>query len=324
MDDLYNLCSAKLKGGQVRAAGGGDAKKKSGKKAKVEDESLVAPVPVGTQRGGGSDNGSDPTGASRKRSTRSSPSADEPSRPRKKHKTADTAVPVHVLKVPPSEFPKEMFGAKDLDPSAPEDLVTVFTPDGHFPVDSSGAFPADLSQQKYQAKIDPKPPEGNFFHCVLCQRDSGDEFICCKQCPRAFHKKCFEKQNAQVKAVGGDEDGGDRPRRECRQCEWDCQIRPSEDIAGGSMKVDKKLQSAYGKYKDTAPSFTFMAIMMGTILQILEKLKQYDYGAIFADPGESCRAFALIFSEEAAWLYVAVDLRWPPLSRFFNRMSLAQ
>jgi len=281
MENLYDLCSTKLK---VVCDKTGNAKKKgSGRKVRIEDSSPAAAV-TGGKRGRSDEEGGSAQlpRQSTSRSTRSSPPTedtnDDTASRRKKRKTSEPAVPVPVLKVPPSDFPKEMYGTKDLDPSAPEDMNTVFTPDGSFPVGSPNAFPVDSSKQKYQEKIKMKATEGNFFQCAVCNRENGDEFICCKKCPRAYHKKCFE--DFALPSSDNVCSSGARQRRECKRCEWDCQIRPEEDIVSGQMKVDKKILSAYGKYKGHG----YMSMMIGELLQILEKLKRYDYGEIFATP----------------------------------------
>jgi len=292
MDNMFELCSSKLKGdreSKLKASSGASAsnnkKKGSSKKVTIEDGSLAETAGGGGMKRGRSDE-EDYAGyvprQSTSRSTRSSPPmADEPSdtRPKKKKKL-EPAVPVPVLKVPPSEFPKEMYGAQDLDPSVLDDLNKVFTPDGSFPVEDANTVGLQVKKQKYQQKLE-MAVDGNFYQCAVCNKDNGDEtFICCKKCPRSYHKECFEDSCNSGDSESANDSG---VKRECKRCEWDDTIRPEEDITSGVMKVDKKILKAYAKYKGTE-SHTFMSIMICELLQILGKLTIYDYGHIFSYP----------------------------------------
>jgi len=303
MDDLFTLCSSKLAGGG--GGGGGSSRKKgsskkegSGKKEgstkKVMiDESASATLAAGGAgaKGGGSAKRSrleaegkdeDPLQPS-SRSMRSSPSAKEVSsasatasasepRPKKKRKAEKQAPPVQVLKVRPSEFPKEMHGTMDLDPSSPGDLNQVFTPDGSFPVDSTAAQRVggeEEQKKKYQNYIPVPAADGNFFKCSICKKEKGDEWVACMKCPRSYHKKCLG-------GVGGSQ---------CKSCEDDQQILPKEEIDGGVTSINKKIQKAYAKYRDSKnTSHTYSIMILSELLQILRKLLEYEYGGIFAEP----------------------------------------
>eukprot|EP00573_Skeletonema_grethae_P004716 CAMPEP_0201705752 /NCGR_PEP_ID=MMETSP0578-20130828/46750_1 /ASSEMBLY_ACC=CAM_ASM_000663 /TAXON_ID=267565 /ORGANISM="Skeletonema grethea, Strain CCMP 1804" /LENGTH=132 /DNA_ID=CAMNT_0048194053 /DNA_START=129 /DNA_END=524 /DNA_ORIENTATION=+ len=73
---------------------------------------------------------STPRPSSASRSSRSSPIQLEDGKPPKKQRKYELAVPVPVLKVHPSEFPVELAGLTDSDPSDPEDMTKIFTPGG--------------------------------------------------------------------------------------------------------------------------------------------------------------------------------------------------
>ncbi|KAL7535634.1 hypothetical protein ACHAXR_006622 [Thalassiosira sp. AJA248-18] len=281
MNNLFDLCSSKLKGDR-------DTKpkekkeKKAPKNVKIEDAAEGGAVPVDGGGGGKKQkkrrrSNEDEAASfgprqSINRSTRSSPSMmnDPDARPKKKKKF-EPAVPKPVLKVPPSEFPTEMFDGKDLDPSTPDDWNKVFTPDGSFPVDTTNRG----SKQKYQDKI-AIPSEEYFYPCAVCGNEDGDERILCKKCPRSYHKKCLEASSAN-------DSGGPPKKMECKRCEWDLMVRKEDDIVLGPPMVDKKIQKAYAKY-DTSSSYTFNGIVLGHTLLILEKLKEYEYGWLFAAP----------------------------------------
>lgn len=311
MDNLFDLCSLKLANDRSKlkaSSGGGNSTKKKGSSKKVKiDENANELLGEGAAAGGGSKRGrpnDDEDDAyvprpSTSRSTRSSPSsmADDASpdgRPKKKKKVEKvSAAPVHVLKVNPKAFPLEMYNGKDLDPSKPEDLNTIFTPDGCFPAGGDGS---KTNEQKYQDFI-PIVQESHFFQCAICGLDSGEERICCKKCPRSYHKKCFEDSCASGASSSGVDDpssdggGATQKKRSCQRCRDDQEIGPGEEIDSGAATMDKtaeykKVEKAFEKYKGGASSYTFVSMMLGELLQIMGKLKAYDYGDIFGEPGE--------------------------------------
>ncbi len=65
-----------------------------------------------------------------------------------------------VLKVPPSAFLREVYLGKDVDPSMPNDLTKVFTPNGFFSVDSPvcpSSSIGGVAAQTHQDMIPIKP-----------------------------------------------------------------------------------------------------------------------------------------------------------------------
>jgi hypothetical protein len=336
MDELYELCSEKLKGDletkpkSSPPSGAGDGnrgvvkkklekkkkKKGSGTKARIDEGSGQAARSTSPAAGGGGDGGKgskrsrspDNDGADRprlstSRSMRSSPSAtdndssavdEKPSKRRRAEKIANPRT--GVLKVPPSAFPREIYLGKDVDPSTPDDLMKIFTPDGSFSVDDtvcpSGSI-GGVAAQAYQDMI-PFNPEimfPNFIACATCGLEDEYERIACMKCPRSYHAKCFEGSCLPV--IANDPSSGDQDthkKRECVRCESDQLVRPEEDISTGLEAMSKtpekkKIDKAYSKYKDNAKSYSFMSMILWELLQILEKLKSYDYGEIFAVPG---------------------------------------
>jgi hypothetical protein len=78
-------------------------------------------------------------------------------------------------------------------------------------------------------------------------------------------------------------------------------VRPEEDISSGMEAMNntpekKKIDKAYGKYKAGAQSYIFMRMILWELLQILEKLKSYEYGEIFSVPGEFIIAPFMLFA----------------------------
>lgn len=201
-------------------------------------------------------------------------------RPGKKRRT-ELETPKVVLKVHPSEFPKELHGAKDLDPSEQGDYHKVFTPQGAYTADiddgKSPGFPVggEGNSNKYQKIISIAGPE-NFYQCMVCN-GGGKLLLCCK-CPRAFHSTCLSKDGCFM-------DPDSLPEKwECHRCKWDKEIRSSDEISE-LQRPSMKLQVAYSKVK--SPDQSFILQMLNATLEILSKLKSYDFGPIFSEPGES-------------------------------------
>ena len=219
---------------------------------------------------------STPKPSSASRSSRSSPILSEDGKPppKKKTKTEPTG-PVPVLKVHPSEFPIELLGLTDADPSDPEDLTRIFTPGGAFAAEdsSSPGFPLmSKSASKCQDIIEVQIERSFLMNCAMCTEEGSDERICCNNCPRAYHTKCFEQSTSSTTA------------RECKRCGNDREIL-SEDEILESLSVNEKIKSAYSHLANSS-NFTFYGVLLTQILDILEKLKGYDYGWVFAEPGK--------------------------------------
>jgi len=253
---------------------------------------------IGSKRSRSPDNdGADCLRLSTSRSMRSSPSAtdndssavdEKPSKRRRAEKIANPRT--GVLKVPPLAFPREVY------PSTPDDLMKVYTPDGSFSVDdpvclsdSIGGVSAQTYQDMIPINLEILFP--NFLACAVCGLEDDYERIACTKCPRSYHAKCFE--GSCLPAIANDPSSGDQDtqkKRECVRCESDQLVRSEEDISTGREAMSKspekkKIDKAYGKYKDDAQSYSFMSMILWELLQILEKLKSYDYGELFAVPG---------------------------------------
>ena len=295
MDDLLEMCCSKQKydkssSSPMLSSGTKKKKKKAAvRKVKIDDDDddlFDGPSPSsrgGLKRGRSYDDDFDAgeyvPRQSTSRSTRSSPSMTDEAdaRPKKKRKVEPAKPAVSVLKVPPSAFPKELYEGKNMDPSTEEDLNRVFTPQGSFPLDAAKKG----KEQKYQDRAE-FVVEGHFYNCAACLQDmapDAPERCCCRKCPRAYHEKCFEESSS---SAGADDTG--HKQRECKRCELDKQITPVE-ATEKTVVASKKIQEAYAQYKGVA-SHAFSGNVLSDILQILEKLTAYDYGHVFADPGE--------------------------------------
>ncbi len=232
-------------------------------------------------------NESTPRASSASRSSRSSPIQLEVGKPTKKQRKSELAAPVPVLKVHPSEFPVELAGLTDSDPSDPEDMTKIFTPGGAFDAEdtsSPGFSLVSKAANKYQDIIEVQIEKSFLVNCALCTEEGSDERICCSNCPRAFHPKCFEQSTSSVTS------------RECKRCANDREILPEDELLE-SISVNDKIKSAYSHLANT-PNFTFCGVMLSQILDILEKLKGYDYGWVFAEPGKKNNSLKLF----SVWL----------------------
>ena len=198
------------------------------------------------------------------------------SKPPKKQRKTDV-VPVPVLKVHPSEFPVEIIGLANGDPSDPVDMSKIFTPDGAFDAgDSSSPGFALVSKtaNKYQDILEVQVDSNFLMSCALCAEEESDERVCCSNCPRSFHKKCFVQSTSSIASHTN--------KPVCQLCEKDREIYPEDEI-DESLVCNEKIKSAYAHLANT-PNFVFCGVMLSQILEILEKLKAYDYGWVFAEP----------------------------------------
>jgi len=192
---------------------------------------------------------------------------------------------MEIPKVLPTDFPQEMFNGQDLDPSTPDDINRIYTPDGHFPAEGDDATMPVPGGDQYQERI-PIPVDGNFYLCAICGLEV-EERICCKVCPRSYHKKCLEKAQLALSAISNTAAETSEKKMTCKHCKDDLQVHLDEDINAGVNNIpnDEKenIQNAYEKYKEEG-SFPFNTIILCELLQILSKLSEYDYGELFIAP----------------------------------------
>jgi len=119
--------------------------------------------------------------------------------------------------------------------------------------------------------------DGNCNQCIICNNTG--VLYCCSKCPRAFHAKCLAKDGCyvDVKALP--------PQWICHRCEWDREISSDETDEMSLFSMNRKIKAAYIKFNDhDCPNFTYCAMLLGLMAQIINKLKSYDYGYIFSDP----------------------------------------
>eukprot|EP00804_Cyclotella_cryptica_P013435 CCRYP_005173-RB/>CCRYP_005173-RB protein AED:0.11 eAED:0.11 QI:59/1/1/1/0.5/0.4/5/2459/1160 len=203
-------------------------------------------------------------------STRSSPLMGESSdsaRPQKKRKVdrqPSTKTPVKVLRVNPTEFPKEFYDGKDMDPAEPGDYERCFTPFGSLIPDPS--LTANDAAQKFQDIIPlPSRIATNFDSCIVCNA-GGKVTHSCAKCPRSYHTECLVK------------DGGDSSQLSCHRCKMDRHVLV-EDLS--NITPNQLIKMAYD---NNLADFAWYEKIMELLVEIINKLKAYDFGAIFAEP----------------------------------------
>ncbi len=119
--------------------------------------------------------------------------------------------------------------------------------------------------------------DGNFNQCIICNNPG--VLYCCSKCPRAFHAKCLAKDGCSddVKVLP--------PQWICHRCELDREISSDETDEMSLFSMNRKIKTAYTKFNDhNCPNYTYCAMLLGLMAQIINKLKMYDFGYIFSDP----------------------------------------
>jgi hypothetical protein len=179
--------------------------------------------------------------------------------------------------------------------------MKVYTPNGSFSMDDSVGL-RGLRMQAYQDTIPFNHGIGpNFIACAICGLEDGEERIVCVKCPRSFHVKCFGNSGLPVATNESSLVDEDTPqKRECKSCEYDQLVRPDEDISSGIEEFSKsqakrKIDKAYDRYKAGAQSYSFTSLILWELTQIVERLKSYEYGKIFSEPGEQKIIYTVIF-----------------------------
>ncbi len=171
---------------------------------------------------------------------------------------------ISVSKVPREEFPAEICGGLNKDPSKRDDYNTIFTPDG-----ARVCEEAVKKSREDEAKRKPAIVlDGNVEYCDFC-RGNGN-LVCCDKCPRSFHTYCLQEDTSPQAG-----------RWECPRCADD-----SAEHDGVVMKGDicqEKLLTIFKEFKDT-PDFSAKIIILSKIFEMIKYLIKYDYGDTFSEP----------------------------------------
>lgn len=114
--------------------------------------------------------------------------------------------------------------------------------------------------------------DGNFNQCIVC--DNEGILVCCHKCPRAYHTKCLAQDGCSmdIKTLP--------PDWTCQRCDkWDDFILPEESEEISPCSMNRAIKASYSKFKD-CPNYIYYVVLLGLIIDILNKLKIYDYGYV--------------------------------------------
>ena len=176
-----------------------------------------------------------------------------------------------VPKPPLSEFPREVCGAKELEPGTTEDFMTIYTSDGKYVCDS---LPEIMTVQDNSMAPEKKlndgevVEDGNVDYCHVCKNHGN--LLCCDLCPRAFHSECIE--------------GEGQPSGE----KWECHVCGKEKMGTEDDVVDGKgsLDLICGAFFETEVDTEALEKMrlLSMIHEMVKKLIDYDFGYMFGEP----------------------------------------
>jgi hypothetical protein len=166
-----------------------------------------------------------------------------------------------VLKVPKEDFPAELSGGINKDPSRRDDYNTIFTPEG-------AKLCKETLKKAREEEAKHKPVvvlDGNVDYCDIC-RNSGN-LVCCDKCPRSFHGYCLTDENQILSG-----------RWECPRC-----IDDSTALAMKGEFILEKLLDIFKQFKET-PNFKSKIDVLSKIFDMIKYLIEYDYGDTFSEP----------------------------------------
>lgn len=167
-----------------------------------------------------------------------------------------------VPKIARDEFPNELAGTVNLDPSLKDDYNTIFTPQGSTVVERQNATANAPSPRVLLG-------DENIEYCIKCKRIG--HMVCCERCPRSFHAECLPGINVD-----------DLPDEWVCPCCAEDSSKQEEDVKTGST-VFKKLTQVYEMYKDEI-EFLDKITILGQLYEISEGLINTDFGLIFSEP----------------------------------------
>lgn len=175
-----------------------------------------------------------------------------------------------VPKIACDEFPNEMFGDINLDPSLEDDYFTIFSPSGNVIV--------ERNKIESQVEDEPEPEkiqtvavilDRNMKYCMKCIHP-GDLMVCDK-CPLAFHAKCLnlDKENL-LDCISV-----------CPYCDSDSQSHKGGIKDGLSIK--STLLGLYEKFSHE-PEFLDKVTVISQLYEIVLALCEAEFGDVFRYP----------------------------------------
>lgn len=197
------------------------------------------------------------------------------------------------------DFPREVFGAVEIDPGHPDDYMTVYSGEGAFraysipevwekeaqraiEIQREEKANGSLSQEIIVSSCEEIIEDGNVDYCNVCAK--GGNIICCDFCPRAFHQACMGDG-----AVSNDDEGEEK--WECPDCRKEKQGLP-QDFVDGSPHHDK-LSAIISGNEDLGNDKNGLQLF-SIIYEMVNMLMAYDFGVIFQKPVQGEKGYRKI------------------------------
>ncbi|GAX20056.1 hypothetical protein FisN_1Lh463 [Fistulifera solaris] len=175
-----------------------------------------------------------------------------------------------VPKVPPADFPREVFKGVDIDPGSDVIYATVYTKEGSFvsqdtDVTQSKAAILDDSVHGSETVVE----DGSVDYCNVCM--AVGNLLCCDFCPRAFHRACIADDSIETSDLW-----------ECPSCRSE-KTGMVEDVMDGS-KYSEQIMKAFDKCESKGVDPSIPISTFSIIYAMLVTLMDYDFGKVFRDP----------------------------------------
>ena len=287
------------------AGGAGKRGGRSSAGSAVDGARAYRPSSRGTSRGTKNSRSSDltsgmidrePKRKKRRGADGSKPAASSAAAARPVQQTSSGPVP----KLLPALFPTETCGGQDLDPTFPEDVNRVFTPEGSYEI-APEERAALLDRNAYQREIVAREHTHFSAGCAACGSAVPDDdagAVRCPTCPRSYHPGCLVASRRPPSDAGRSQS--------CARCDRDSAVGPEEDITRtADDDVDGRIAKAFGGYAGEADHGT-VCRMLSDALAIVERLIVYNFGYIFSVEGGCpfvaverflCAVFEILSSE---------------------------
>lgn len=198
------------------------------------------------------------------------PKPKQTKRPKPKRTVVPKEASEPVVKVPAVEFPSEVCDGMNFDPSLEDDYRTVFTPKGSYVTNVKYETIATPNEEEKKPESTSESEDGNVDYCLVCGKSGG--LICCDKCPRSFHHNCLNVDKSTLP-----------DRWECPRCTLDATEQDEDTVSGNDRFKDLTLVYANNENQEDG-KFWENLTLLSKIQDIIDRLKSYDFGHIFAVP----------------------------------------
>lgn len=192
---------------------------------------------------------------------------------RRGRKRASVSQRSSVPKVPPADFPREVFNGVDIDPGSDLIYATIYTKNGTFLSEDSDSLQnrTDPLVDSTHKGSDVVLEDGSVDYCNVCMNVGN--LLCCDHCPRAFHRAC----------IADDPHEATDNLWECPSCRKE-RTGMIEDLIDGSKHME---QIVIAFDRCTSKGLDDELILLRTLsitYEMIMYLMEYDFGQIFRDP----------------------------------------